>query len=67
MYFEANKRSFSEFVVYEFGARRVGDIKELGKLFNINIAVVTEIGLMHIDTFKTQKNIIDEKMSLIKY
>ena len=56
-----------DYLVLEFGARRVGDIKELGKLFNINIAVITEIGLMHIDTFKTQKNIIDEKMSLIKY
>ena len=57
---------FTDFMIYEFGARRVGDIKELQECFDYNISVVTSIGCMHIDTFKTLENIIKEKMSLIK-
>jgi UDP-N-acetylmuramoyl-tripeptide--D-alanyl-D-alanine ligase len=57
---------YSEFLIYEFGARRVGDIRELKKLYDYNIAIVTGIGKMHIDTFKTQENIITEKMMLVE-
>ena len=56
-----------DFLILEFGARRVDDIKELGNLYKIDIAIVTEIGLMHIDTFKTLDNIINEKMRILSY
>lgn len=64
-----NSQSFElvEFVIYEFGARRVSDISLLAKHFKYDIAIVTGIGDMHIDTFKTKQNIIDEKMSILKY
>lgn len=62
-----NNLDMMEYIILEFGARRVKDIQELGKLYLVDIAVITEIGLMHIDTFKTQKNIINEKMSLLNY
>lgn len=55
------------YLILEFGARRVGDIKELGCMFNIDIAIVTEIGIMHIDTFNTIENIICEKMRVLNY
>lgn len=57
--------NFEDFLIYEFGARRKNDIFELKKLFNYDIAVITEIGEMHIDTFKNLDNIIEEKMSLV--
>ena len=56
-----------DFVIYEFGARRKGDIYELSKLFSYDIAIVTSIGNMHIDTFKNINNIIEEKMSICSY
>lgn len=59
--------SFMNYLILEFGARRVGDIKKLGESFPCDIAIITEIGLMHIDTFKSRENIINEKMSLLKY
>ena len=52
-------------MIYEFGARRSGDIKELQKNYKYDIAIITEIGQMHIDTFKSQLAIINEKMSLV--
>lgn len=57
--------SFVDFIVYEFGARRKGDIKELKELFNYDIAIVTGIGAMHIDKFGDIDTIVKEKMSLV--
>lgn len=54
-----------DFIIYEFGSRRNGDIKELSNLYYYDIAVVTEIGYMHVDTFKSIYNIIEEKMSIL--
>ncbi len=55
-----------DYVVLEYGASRVGDIEELTNSFNPDIACVTEIGYMHLDTFKNIRNIINEKMSILK-
>ena len=55
-----------DFVIYEFGARKVNDIKELKDLFSYDISVVTSVGPMHIDTFKSLENIIEEKMSIVQ-
>ena len=62
-----NNFDFVDFLIYEFGARRKGDIYELARIFPYDIAVVTGIGYMHIDTFKTIDTIIEEKMSLCNY
>lgn len=58
--------SYIDFVLYEFGARRVGDISELKRYYSYDIAIVTGIGKMHIDTFKTQEAILKEKMNLVE-
>lgn len=62
-----NKNDFScdDFIVFEFGARRVNDIRTLKKYYPYDIAIVTGITKMHIDTFKKIENIIEEKMSLV--
>lgn len=62
-----NDFNYTDFVVYEFGARRKGDIYELAKIFKYDIAIVTSIGSMHIDTFKCIDVIVNEKMSICSY
>ncbi len=54
-----------EYVVLEYGASRLGDIEELTNSFSPDIACITEIGYMHLDTFKSIRNIITEKMSIL--
>ncbi|MFI3329931.1 MAG: Mur ligase family protein [bacterium] len=53
-----------DYIVLEYGASKVGDIKEITNYFNPDIACVTEIGYMHLDSFKSKNNILNEKMSL---
>ena len=66
LFINKSKFNCTDFVIYEFGARRKGDILELQKYYPYDIAIITGIGKMHIDTFKTMDNIIEEKMSLAK-
>ena len=54
-----------EVFIAEMGARRVGDIKKLMKIVNPDVAVLTGINSQHLETFKSQKNIVDEKMRVI--
>ena len=53
-----------DFIILEYGASRLGDIKSLINIAKPDIAIITEIGLMHIDSFKSIENIVTEKMSL---
>lgn len=53
-----------DYLVLEYGASRIGDIKSLLKIASPDIAIITEIGYMHIDTFKSIDNIVKEKMLL---
>lgn len=55
-----------DYVVLEYGASKLGDIKEISGYFNCDIACITEIGYMHLDTFKSIENILEEKLSLSK-
>lgn len=67
MYINNNNLEFDDFIILEFGARRIGDIKELANLYKYDVALITGIGEMHIDTFKSLENIIKEKMSLLEF
>lgn len=53
-----------DYLILEYGASKVKDIDKLLRLSIPNVAVITDIGLMHLSTFKTIDNIIDEKMKL---
>ena len=55
-----------EVFVCEMGADHVGDITELMRYVEPSIGVVTSIGPQHLQTFKTQENIIHEKMQMIE-
>lgn len=53
-----------DYLILEYGASKVNDIDKLLHISKPNVAVVTDIGLMHLSTFKTLENIIEEKMKL---
>lgn len=55
-----------EVFICEMGADKVGDIGELFDLVNPNVGIVTSIGEQHLQTFKSLKNIILEKMKMVE-
>ena len=54
------------YLVLEYGVSKIGDMKELKELAVADIAVVCEIGYMHINGFKNIENIVKEKMQVIE-
>jgi UDP-N-acetylmuramoyl-tripeptide--D-alanyl-D-alanine ligase len=54
-----------EIYIAEAGARETGDIDEIAKFLNHNIAVVGKIGPAHIEYFKSLENIRDTKMEIL--
>lgn len=55
-----------ELFICEMGADKVGEITELVNFVRPQIGVVTSIGNQHLATFKTQANIIHEKMQMVE-
>lgn len=53
-------------LILEYGVSKKNDMDELLKLKKPNVAVITEIGPMHLKNFKTIDNILKEKMKIIK-
>ena len=52
--------------VAEMGARHVGDIKEMCRLVNPNIGILTSVAPQHLDTFHTIERIQKTKYELIQ-
>lgn len=52
--------------IAEMGARHLGDITELCRLVKPQFAIITGIGQQHLETFKTQENIIQTKSELVR-
>lgn len=48
-------------LIFEMGATKVGDISELMDIIRPNISIITEVGNMHLDSFKSINNILNEK------
>lgn len=57
----------TQIFVAEMGARHVGDIKQLCKIVDIDIAVLTGINNQHLESFKSQDNIIKTKMEIAEF
>ena len=53
-------------MVLEFGASHKKDIMKLKKIQRPDVAFVTGIGYMHVETFGSIETIVEEKMSLLK-
>ena len=55
-----------EVFIAEMGANKVGDIRELCDMVQIDAGIITAVGLQHLETFKTLENIIATKSELYK-
>lgn len=61
-----NDLNLYDYLILEMGASHKNDIKKICSAFGPTIGIVTSIGYMHLNTFKTMDTIIKEKMSLIE-
>ena len=59
-------KPFHQVFIVEMGAKQVGDIKEICDLVHPTIGIVTSVGEMHLETFKTLENIQSTKFELIR-
>ncbi len=55
----------TQIYISEAGAREKGDIFEIAQFLKPQIAIVGEVGLQHIEYFKTLENVRNTKMELI--
>ena len=58
-------RPYHQVFIVEMGAKQNNDIKEICDLVHPTIGIVTAVGEMHLETFKTIENIQDTKFELI--
>lgn len=59
-------RNIDDIFICEMGARRVGDIKEICDIVSPSGAIITDVGNMHLDTFKTIENVLKTKFELVE-
>lgn len=55
----------AEVGVIEMGIDAPGEMKPLGKIADVDIAVLTNIGLSHLAQLNTQENILKEKLQIL--
>ena len=58
-------RPYHNVFIVEMGAKQKNDIKEICDLVHPSIGIVTAVGEMHLETFKSVQNIQDTKFELI--
>ena len=58
-------RPYHQVFIVEMGAKQANDIKEICDLVYPTIGIVTAVGEMHLETFKTVENIQNTKFELI--
>ncbi len=57
---------YPEILVLELAADRIGDIKYFCDFISIDIGVLTNVGISHLEKFETKENIFKEKSYLLK-
>ena len=58
-------KPYDQIFICEMGAKQKGDIKEICDLVHPQIGIITAVGPMHLETFKTIENIQSTKFELI--
>lgn len=58
-------KPYDEIFICEMGAKQKGDIKEICDLVHPKFGIVTAVGPMHLESFKTMENIQSTKFELI--
>ncbi len=56
-----------EIAIFEMGMSNLGEIDLLSSIIKPDIAVITNIGLSHIENLKSQKNILKAKLEVTNY
>jgi len=57
---------YNDYFIAEMGACKKGDIKELCDLVHPKYGILTRIGLAHLETFGSEKNIQETKFELVE-
>ncbi len=57
---------FDDYFIAEMGASAVGQIRELCDLVHPKYAILTTLGVAHLETFKTEENIVKTKFELVE-
>lgn len=55
-----------EIYIAEMGATKPKDIEKLINLVNVDIGIITDIGIQHLESFKTIENILKTKLEILK-
>ncbi len=58
-------RSGADIAVIELGMSEPGEMTRIAQIACVDIAVITNIGIAHIEQLKTQENILREKLHII--
>lgn len=58
-------KPYNSIFICEMGAKQPGDIKEICDLVHPEIGIVTAVGPMHLETFKTLENVQRTKFELV--
>jgi UDP-N-acetylmuramoyl-tripeptide--D-alanyl-D-alanine ligase len=53
-----------EMAILEFGTSKIGEIKRLSEIVQPDIAVITGIGLAHLEAFKDKEGVLREKKDI---
>jgi len=56
----------NEFAIFELGSNNKGEIEELADICNPDIGIITNIGASHLEFFKDEQGVFQEKISLFK-
>lgn len=57
-------KPFHQVFICEMGAKQKGDVKEICDLVHPGAGIITAVGPMHLETFKTIENVRDTKFEL---
>lgn len=58
-------KPYNEIFICEMGAKQLGDIKEICDLVHPQIGIVTAVGPMHLESFKSIENVQATKFELV--
>lgn len=58
-------KPYNQIFVCEMGAKQKGDIKEICDIVNPEMGIVTAVGPMHLESFKTLENVCATKFELV--
>lgn len=58
-------KPYNQIFICEMGAKQVGDIKEICDIVHPSVGIVTAVGPMHLETFKSIDNVCRTKFELV--